>query len=230
MRSATSRATRSAPISSSDGGRSRASRPSPQTLRTTDRATGVERWTQTKAQAIRGADGEVLYSVTAIEDVTEVRRAEFANRLLARTGELISPSADYLATLKRVPELLVPEFADWCSIEIPGEAGLLDRVAMAHHDPARLEAIYELRERYPLRADEPSRIGDVLRTGESQVIQVTDDWLREIAADADHLRILREIAMGSVLAVPMSAGGHRRRARSCSSTTRARAGSTTTTA
>jgi PAS domain S-box-containing protein len=182
-------------------------RPEPQTLRTTDRVTGVERWTQTKAQAIHGPDGEVLYSVSAIEDVTEIRRAEFANRLLARTGELISPSADYRATLERVPELLVPEFADWCAIEVPGEAGLLERVAMAHQDPARLESIQELRERYPLRADEPSRIGDVLRTGEPQLIQVTDDWLGEIAADADHLRLLRAIAMGSVLAVPMSAGG-----------------------
>jgi PAS domain S-box-containing protein len=178
-----------------------------QTLRTTDRATGIERWTQTRAQGIEGPDGEILYSVTAIEDVTDVRRAEFANRLLARTGELISPSVDYRATIERVPELLVPEFADWCSIEIPGEGGILDRVAMAHHDPARLDPIHALRERYPLPAQEPSRIGDVLTTGESQVIQVTDAWLQEVAVDADHLRLLREIAMKSVLAVPMSAGG-----------------------
>ena len=145
--------------------------------------------------------------MSAIEDVTEIRRAEFANRLLARTGELISPSADYRATLERVPELLVPEFADWCAIEVPGEGRLLERVAMAHQDPARLEPINELRERYPLRADQPSRIGDVLRNGKAQLIQVTDERLGEIADDADHLRRLRAIAMGSVLAVPMSAGG-----------------------
>jgi PAS domain S-box-containing protein len=178
-----------------------------QTLRTTDRATGVERWTQTRARAIKGPDGEVLYSVTAIEDVTDVRRSEFANRLLARTGELISPSADYGATVKRVPELLVPEFADWCSIEVPGENGLLERVAMAHRDPTRFDVIGELRERYPIRADEPSRIGDTLRTGESQVIQVTEEWLREIAVDEEHVRILREVGMGSVLTVPLSVGG-----------------------
>ena len=202
----------------------------PQTLRIIDRGTGAERWTQTKAQAIRGPDGDVLYSVTAIEDVTDVRRAEFANRLLARTGELVSPSADYRATLGRVPGLLVPEFADWCSIEIPGDAGLLERVAMAHHDPARLDAIYELRKRYPLRADEPSRIGDVLQTGESELIQVTDAWLEEIAADDDHLKILRRDRDGLG-----ARGADERRAarspgRSYSSTTRARAVSTTTTA
>ena len=36
---------------------------------------------------------------------------------------------------------------------------------MAHRDPDRLPAIRELRERYPLRADEPSRIGDVAAHG-----------------------------------------------------------------
>jgi PAS domain S-box-containing protein len=182
-------------------------RAQPQTLRSTNRETGEERWTRTKAQAIKGPAGEVLYSVTAIEDVTEVKRAEFANRLLARTGELVTDAADYRALLERVPGLLVPEFADWCSIELPGESGLLERVAMAVHDPERLGAIHELRERYPLRGDRPSRIGDVLLTGEPRLIQVTDEWLREIAVDAEHLRILREIAMGSVLSAPMNAGG-----------------------
>ena len=48
---------------------------------------------------------------------------------------------DYRGTLERIPQLLVPEFADWCSIEIPRDDGLLQRVAMAHHDPARLPLI-----------------------------------------------------------------------------------------
>ncbi len=96
----------------------------PQILRVIDRETGRERWTRTKARAIEGPAGEVLYSVTAIEDVTDVKRSEFANGLLARTGELLSHSADYRATLERVPALMVPEFADWCSIEIPDARGL----------------------------------------------------------------------------------------------------------
>ena len=106
--------------------------------------------------AIEGAAGEVLYSVTAIEDVTDVKRAEFANRLLARTGELLSHSTDYRGTLERVPQLLVPEFADWCSIEVPRDDGLL---AAGRDGPPRPGAAAArcatLRERYPLRVDEP---------------------------------------------------------------------------
>ena len=177
-------------------------------MRAIDRETGRERWTRTKAQPIKGPAGEVLYSVTAIEDVTDVKRAEFANRLLARTGELVTHSSDYRATLERVPQLLVPEFADWCSIEVPGATGLLERVAMTHRDPSRLALIRELRERYPLRPDEPSRIGDVIRTGEAQTIVVTDEWLQSIAVDAEHLAMLRDLGMGSVLTAPMTAAGN----------------------
>jgi PAS domain S-box-containing protein len=177
----------------------------PQTLRAINQETGEERWTRTKARAIEGAAGEVLYSVTAIEDVTDVKRAEFANRLLARTGELLSHSTDYRGTIERVPQLLVPEFADWCSIEIPRDDGLLQRVAMAHRDPSRLPLLRTLRERYPLRVDVPSRIGDVMRTGVPELIQPTDEWLRSIAVDDDHLGLLREIGMGSVISVPMTA-------------------------
>ena len=89
-----------------------------QTLRVTDRETGSERWIRTRARVIEGQAGEVLYSVTAIEDVTDVKRAELSNRLLARTGELLSHSADYRRTLDDVAQLLVPEFADWCSVNI----------------------------------------------------------------------------------------------------------------
>lgn len=177
----------------------------PQTLRAINLETGEERWTRTKARAIEGTAGEVLYSVTAIEDVTDVKRAEFANHLLARTGELLSHSIDYRGTLERIPQLLVPEFADWCSIEIPRDDGLLQRVAMAHLDPSRLPLLRTLSERYPLRADRPSRIGDVMRTGEPQLIEPTDAWLQSIAENEEHLGLLRELAMGSVISVPMTA-------------------------
>ena len=76
---------------------------------------------------------------------------------------------------------------------------------MAHRDPARLPLLRTLRDRYPLRADEPSRIGDVMRTGEPQLIESTDAWLQQIAENDEHLGLLRELAMGSVISVPMTA-------------------------
>ena len=142
----------------------RGEEPGPQTLRAIDRETGRERWTRTKAQSIKGAAGEVLYSVTAIEDVTEVKRAEFSHKLLARTGELLSHSSDYRATLEQVPRLLVPDFADWCSIEIPREDGGVERVAIAHRDPERLHKVRELRQALPGPVRRPPASSEALET------------------------------------------------------------------
>ncbi len=178
----------------------------PQTLRTIDRETGRERWTRTKAQSIKGAAGEVLYSVTAIEDVTEVRRAEFSNKLLARTGELLSHSSDYLATLEQVPRLLVPDFADWCSIEIPREDGEVERVAIAHRDPERLRKVRELRRRFPGQFA-AAGVSEALESGEARLYEMTEERLRALATSDEHLEGIRQLELGSMIFAPMSVGG-----------------------
>jgi PAS domain S-box-containing protein len=179
----------------------------PQILRVIDRDTGRERWTRTKAGAIEGPAGEVLYSVTAIEDVTDVKRSEFANGLLARTAELLSHSADYRATLERVPALMVPEFADWCSIEIPDARGLIARVAMTHRDPEMLERARELRRAYPVSIDSDTPIGHVLRTGEPVLMEVGEGDLREVSGSDEQLAALREVRFAAVIIVPLLVGG-----------------------
>jgi len=180
---------------------------SPLTLRVTDRSTGRERWMRTKARAIKGTSGEVLYSVTAIEDVTDVKRAEFTHRLLGRTGELLSDADDYRGTLERVPQLLVPEFVDCCSIEVPRDDGTLERVAIAHRDPERLKALREIRERFPISATGDTPLGDALRSGEAQLVSVDDRRLREVSSDPEHLKALREMKIASVIVAPMLVGG-----------------------
>ena len=179
----------------------------PQILRAIDRTSGRERWTRTKARAIEGPAGEVLYSVTAIEDVTDVKRSEFANRLLARTGELVSHSGDYRTTLELVPELLVPEFADWCSIEMPRDDGQVERVAIAHRDPVMLAKARELRRRFPIYVDSESPISTVLRTGEPLLIEVGESDLRESASGDQQLEALREAQIAAAIIVPMAAAG-----------------------
>ena len=143
-----------------------------QTLRVIDRASGRERWARTKAQPIHGAAGELLYTVTVIEDVTDVKRAEFAQRLLARTGELVSHSDDYMRTLEEVPALLVPDFADGCSVNLARDDGLIEQVAVAHPNLDQARLARELREREPIRVDDESSMAQVLRTGQPVLVRL----------------------------------------------------------
>ena len=178
-----------------------------QTLRVIERATGRERWTRTKAQPIHGAAGELLYSVTVIEDVTDVKRAEFAQRLLARTGELVSHSDDYVGTLREVPPLLVPEFADGCSVNLARDDGLIEQVAVAHPNLDQAKLARELREREPIRVDDESSMARVLRTGEPVLIRDDQELALGLANESERLRVFREAGVVSLIVVPMPVGG-----------------------
>ncbi|MFL5870631.1 MAG: SpoIIE family protein phosphatase [Solirubrobacterales bacterium] len=176
-------------------------------LRSTDRVTGEERWTRTKARAIAGPDGRILYSVTAIEDVTDVKRAELAQRLQARLGQMISDSDDYTEMLERIPRLLIGEFADWCSVNVVRPDGLVEQVAISHDDPEALARARQMRDRHPVRIDDPTGIGAVIRTGEPRLFVDADDLIREIAADDRHLREMHDSRPRSVIIAPMPASG-----------------------
>jgi signal transduction histidine kinase len=50
-----------------------------------NRATGEERWRVNKARGVRDSRGRMRLVVTVIEDITDQKRAEVAQRLLSRT-------------------------------------------------------------------------------------------------------------------------------------------------
>jgi PAS domain S-box-containing protein len=153
---------------------------------------------------------EVLRS---LEEARVARRmAEAAtDRLsfLAEAGLLLNASLDYEVTLRNVADLVVPQLADWCSVDIvdPG-AQQHHNVVVAHADPAKVAMAEELRRRYPPDPDGPRGAHAVIRTGKSELYpDIPDELLVASAKDEDHLRILRSVGMSSAMAVPISSRG-----------------------
>jgi PAS domain S-box-containing protein len=107
--------------------------PAPLVVRTVSRRTREERWRMTKTTPVFGADGAVAYAVNVIEDITEAKRSEFAQQLLAEASAVLASSLDYASTLQRVAELAVPELADWCSVSLPRGSAVV-QVAAAPAD------------------------------------------------------------------------------------------------
>jgi PAS domain S-box-containing protein len=167
---------------------------------------GDERWVQVTSTPIEGPDGDILYAVTTVEDLSEVKRAEFAQRLLARTGELLASSVDYRATLNAVARAAVPQFADWCTVNVPTADGRIEQVAVAHTDPEKVELARRLDELYPVHMDDDDQLSEVIRHGEPLIMDVTEQALHRATRDQEHLRLMRTLGIGSALAVPMSAG------------------------
>ena len=170
------------------------------------RATGEERWRLVKATAVLDGAGRPSLAVNVIEDVTEVKRAEAAQRFLAEAGAALASSLDTSETLARLAELAVPQLADWCAVTMPDREGRLRQMAVAHPDPERVRIAREYARRWPARADDEGGVAQVLRDGVPQVVNdVSDALLASAVDDPERLEVLRSLDMRAVMSVPMTA-------------------------
>jgi serine phosphatase RsbU (regulator of sigma subunit)/PAS domain-containing protein len=175
----------------------------PLVVRATSRKTGEERWRMTKSTAVRGPGGDVILAVNVIEDITESKRAELAQRLLADASAVLASSLDYTSTLQQVAELAVPRLADWCAVSMPN-GDLLEQVAIAHGDPKLREVAQEYARRWPARLTDPSGNVEVLRSGQPLLIpEVTEEMWEQAPIEPEQREVARRLGASSVLAVPM---------------------------
>jgi PAS domain S-box-containing protein len=189
-------------------GAKRGEHPEPLLVRNIVRATGAERWLLHKATPVFDDSGAVSMVVNVIEDVTAVKRAEIAQRLLAEAGRELSSSLDYEQTLQKVARLAVPELADWCGVSMRGRGDRLDQVAVAHVDPAKAAVAREFGERYPARMTDRGVAAEVIRSGQSQLVEeITDERLAAVELSPEQLEIVRALEMRSVIVVPLGVAG-----------------------
>jgi PAS domain S-box-containing protein len=182
--------------------------PEPTLIRYRTRETGEERWSVVKSTPIRDEAGEVVLAISVMEDVTDRIRAERAERFLSEASKLLAASLDYPTTLRRVAELAVPDIADWCAVDVLDDRGQLHHVALAAANEEDLPLARELRDRYPVDADQEFGVPHVIRSGDSQLHTSVDDEMLILGAhDEAHLALLRSLGMRSVMIAPMVARG-----------------------
>jgi PAS domain S-box-containing protein len=172
------------------------------------RETGEERWSAVKATPIRDQDGRVTMAINVIEDITTHKRGEQAQRLLARSADVLTSSLDPDELLVEIANLAVPELADWCSVEVANESGVLERTALAHVNPAIRQRAIELSKRYPPDPASPHGLYQVVRTGQPELYpDVPDEMLLAAAVDEEHYNDIKTIGMRSAIIVPMTTRG-----------------------
>ena len=191
---------------------------------------GTVRWVVARGRAIFEG-GRAVRFIGTILDVTERKRdeeererllsreklawgeAEAARRRLAlqaRAGTVLSASLDFDATLSRVARLTIPEFADFCLVDILGEDGSLRQLAAAHADPAEVEALRELaqyREHDAEALEDTRRVSaSVLRTGEA-VLLPESEILADGYRDEAHRVLIRRLHPLSCICAPLVVRG-----------------------
>jgi PAS domain S-box-containing protein len=175
--------------------------------RRADGQEGEQRWATVSATPVRDDDGGIRFAINVFRDITDQKRAEQWRRFLGEASEILASSLDYAVTLKAFAEKAVSSLADWCTIDIRQPDGNLRCVAAAHVDPAKFSLVQQMREKYPIAPGQKGS-AEVLASGQPHLLaDVSDQTLVEVARSPEHLRLLRELNVRSVMYVPLSSRG-----------------------
>ncbi|MEX0702547.1 MAG: ATP-binding protein [Planctomycetales bacterium] len=167
---------------------------------------GSVHWLEARGKLFLDDQGRPQKLLGVCADVSEAKRHEAILRFLADASKSLSALVDYRSTLQSVARLAVPDFADWCAVDILDDEGRVERLAVAHVDPEKVEFAKRLQEEYPSDPDAPRGVHHVLRTGEPEfVAEIDDELVRQAAQDEEQLQIIRELGLASYIAVPLKA-------------------------
>lgn len=156
---------------------------------------------------VRDADERIVGGVLTLEDVTRARRAGEMRAFLGRVSDLLGSSLDYETTVQRVAEMATQVLAEFCIVYV-NEYDRIRGLGVAHVDPQRLGVLREMLRRYPLAPDSEDPVAVALRTGETQLVQRLDaSMLDRLARNDAHRSMIRELAPGAMLAVPIRTAG-----------------------
>jgi signal transduction histidine kinase len=160
-----------------------------------------------------------------LEELEARRLAEAAREraaFLSDASIALTASLDYDATLATLANLVVPQIADWCAVDVVEAGDTIRRVAVAHRDLAKT-ALVDATRVYPPDPEGRHPRTDVIRTGRSRlIVDVTPERLEAMALHDEHLRVMREMGYVSAMIVALVARGRTLGAISCATMESAR--------
>jgi PAS domain S-box-containing protein len=185
----------------------RGEHPEPLLVQNVVRATGEERWLIVRSSPILDPESERIdYAVNVFENITEVKRVQLAESFMAEASRVLASSMDYTETLQEVARLAVPQIADWCAVDVLGESGEIERVAVHHSDPRKIELAEKLDRSYRPSPEDPAGVPEVIRSAQARIYSdIEPDALAAYARDSAHLELLREVQATAVIIVPLAA-------------------------
>jgi signal transduction histidine kinase len=136
-----------------------------------------------------------------------MRKMQTSEHYLSEAASILASSLDYRATLKTVVELAVPSIADWSAVHLL-EGRQIHTAEVAHADPRKIAIVHVLQEKYPARFDSNDRVARVIRTGKGELYpDISNELLRQGVQNEEHLSLLRQLKLKSVMIVPLNAAG-----------------------
>jgi PAS domain S-box-containing protein len=161
---------------------------------------------------VRDEVGRLVRVVGSVQDIsgrvrmeTAVRANEARFRFLAEGGAALAASLDYVATLRTVARLAVPQLADFALVHLRDDTEVRF-VAAVHCDPLREAQLLEFARTYRPADNPRSIVMQVLRSGAPVLVQdVGDEFLHNVAPDPRTEARFRHFETRSWMVVPLRA-------------------------
>jgi PAS domain S-box-containing protein len=163
-----------------------------------------------------GATAELDFRVTTnvipgahlvvLRDLTGRKQRERSARILAAAGAILGEGLDWGETVNRVARVAVPEFADWCILDLLTDEGAIERAAMAHANPQIEQQVRQVAK--SIRIDPMRAFGspNVIRTGKTEALEITPELFR-IAAGEENSHLLKELNLANSVIAPLKRQG-----------------------
>jgi PAS domain S-box-containing protein len=143
----------------------------------------------------------------ALRDVTEQKRAETEQRLLAELGAVLAETLELENTLTNIARLIVRDLADYCIVDVVEDDGNIRRARVVCQDPSKAWVCDALM-RTPLDGEQPRLTGPVLVTRQGHIVRkVTPDIVSSWARNEEERTALQNAAIQSAIATPLLAHG-----------------------
>ncbi|ATB44498.1 ATP-binding protein [Corallococcus macrosporus] len=161
----------------------------------------------TRITVLQDARGRPRGFAKVTRDITERRRAERTQQLLAEAGRLFHQLQDPDQTVAELTRIMVPEVADACLLYLMTASGDLWPRAIAHAVPEKEAVLWDSARRFPPPRDTHWGIWQVLRTGRSELkSDVSPETLSQGLVGPEHLSLVEQVGVRSYLGVPLRVG------------------------
>jgi PAS domain S-box-containing protein len=171
------------------------------------RADGAFRWHAGGALPQHDTSGGLVRWTGTITDIHEMRRSVQERAFLADAGQILSRSLDLTTTLASLASITVPDFADWCQVDLVEGDGSIRTVAVAHRDPVVQALAQRFVGRVHLNPQADRGSPYTIRTGRSDLLEDPGAAAPDVVPDGDELALYRSMGIASAVTIPLVADG-----------------------
>lgn len=137
--------------------------------------------------------------------MTPEAREQNRRSFISDAVEALNRSLDYAETLSALARYAVPAIADWCAVDIL-ENGVIERLAVAHVDPAKVALAQEIARRWPTDPSANSGVAGIIKTGRPQLVEEITDEMIAAAPCPEQRAALQALGLRSWIGVPLRRG------------------------